>query len=252
MSSARPRTLPCIATLLFAISASITAGWCASMAAMGDMPMPGGWTMPDQTWPGAAAAFLGMWVVMMVAMMTPSLTPVLLRLRGELEAPCAKVADRVAGVATGYFAVWTLFGSIAYVVGVTLAALEMQHPELARAVPVAAGIVIVIAGTLQFSRWKARHLACCRQMPLDGDPSSLTLGAAIREGLQFGVHCGYCCLGLTTVLLVIGVMDVRAMACVAVAITVERLASDGERTARAIGVVIIGGGLFLIARAITV
>jgi len=40
--------------------------------------MPGGWTMamawtrmPGQTWPGAAASFLGMWVVMMVAMMLP-------------------------------------------------------------------------------------------------------------------------------------------------------------------------------------
>ena len=44
--------------------------------------MPGGWTMsmvwmrmPGQTWPGAAASFLGMWVVMMVAMMLPSLAP---------------------------------------------------------------------------------------------------------------------------------------------------------------------------------
>ena len=51
------------------------------------------------------------------------------------------------------------------------------------------------------------------------------------------------------ILLVIGVMDLRAMAVVAGAITVERLALAGERVARAIGVVIIGTGLFLIARA---
>jgi len=51
---------------------------------MGEMPMPGGWTMsmawmrmPGQTWPGAAASFLGMWIVMMVAMMLPSLVPML-------------------------------------------------------------------------------------------------------------------------------------------------------------------------------
>ncbi len=42
--------------------------------------MPGGWTMsmtwmrmPGQTWAGAATTFLGIWVVMMVAMMMPSL-----------------------------------------------------------------------------------------------------------------------------------------------------------------------------------
>jgi predicted metal-binding membrane protein len=51
------------------------------------------------------------------------------------------------------------------------------------------------------------------------------------------------------ILLVIGVMDLRAMAVVAGAITVERLVPAGERVARAIGVVIIGTGLFLIARA---
>jgi predicted metal-binding membrane protein len=72
--------------LLFAASAALTIGWCASMSAMDEMPMPGGWTMsmawmrmPGQTWPSAAASFLGMGVVMMVAMMLPSLVPMLWR-----------------------------------------------------------------------------------------------------------------------------------------------------------------------------
>jgi predicted metal-binding membrane protein len=50
------------------------------------------------------------------------------------------------------------------------------------------------------------------------------------------------------ILLVIGVMDLRATAVVAAAITVERLAA-GERVARAIGGLVIGAGLFLIAQA---
>jgi hypothetical protein len=56
-----------VSALLFAASAVGTIVWCASMSAMGEMPMPGGWTMsmawmrmPGQTWPGAAASFLGM------------------------------------------------------------------------------------------------------------------------------------------------------------------------------------------------
>jgi hypothetical protein len=44
-------------------------------------------------------------------------------------------------------------------------------------------------------------------------------------------------------------MDVRAMAVVGAAITVERLAPAGERVARATGVVVVGAGLSLIARA---
>ena len=94
-----------VSALLFAASAAVTIVWCASMSAMGEMPMPGGWTMsmawmrmPGQTWPGAAASFLGMWVVMMVAMMLPSLVPMLWRYRqavGRTDAP--RSADRARG-----------------------------------------------------------------------------------------------------------------------------------------------------------
>ena len=51
-----------------------------------------------------------------------------------------------------------------------------------------------------------------------------------------------------TILLVIGVMDLRTMVLVTAAITAERLAPSGERVALDIGVVIIAGGFFMIAR----
>jgi predicted metal-binding membrane protein len=51
------------------------------------------------------------------------------------------------------------------------------------------------------------------------------------------------------ILLAIGVMDLVAMAVVAAAITVERVAPAGEGVAQATGAVVIGAGLFLIARA---
>ena len=51
------------------------------------------------------------------------------------------------------------------------------------------------------------------------------------------------------ILLVVGLMDLRAMAVVTAAITVERLAPAGERVARVTGAVVVGAGLFLIARA---
>jgi predicted metal-binding membrane protein len=227
------------------------------MSAMGGMPMPGGWTMsmawmrmPGETWPGAAASFLGMWVVMMVAMMLPSLVPMLRRYRQAVGRTDERRLDSLtATVGAAYFFVWTVFGMAVFPLGAALAAIEMQQSALARAVPIAAGVVVLIAGALQFSAWKARHLACCRELPGRGRTLPADAGTAWRYGLRLGLHCSHCCAGLITILLVVGVMDLRAMAVVAAAITSERLAPAGEHVARAIGAIVVGAGLFLIARA---
>ena len=152
-------------------------------------------------------------------------------------------------VGAGYFVVWTGFGTAAFPLSVALAAIEMQQPALAGAVPIAVGVVVLIAGSLQLTAWKARHLACCREAPGRGRTLPADAGTAWRHGLRLGLHCSHCCAGLMAILLVIGVMDLRAMAVVAAAITVERLAPAGERVARATGAVVVGAGLFLIARA---
>jgi predicted metal-binding membrane protein len=259
MVSERPsqRAFVGVSALLFAASAAATILWCTSMSAMGEMPMPGGWTMsmawmrmPGQTWPGIAASFLGMWVVMMVAMMLPSLVPMLRRYREAIgRTGETRLGQLTALVGIGYFSVWTVFGMAAFPLGVALAAVEMQEPDLAGAVPVVVGVVVLAAGLLQFTAWKAHHLAYCREAPACGGTLRADAGTAWRHGLCLGLHCSRCCFGLMAILLVIGVMDLRVMAVVAAAITAERLAPAGERVARAIGAVTIGVGLFLIARA---
>ncbi len=60
--------------------------WSRSMSTMEGMLMPGGWSMsmtwmPGSDWSASAFSFLGMWVVMMIAMMMPSLVPMLVRYR---------------------------------------------------------------------------------------------------------------------------------------------------------------------------
>jgi predicted metal-binding membrane protein len=248
-----------VSALLFAISAALTTAWCTSMSAMGAMPMPGGWTMsmawmrmPGQTWPDAAASFLGMWVVMMIAMMLPSLVPVLWRYRQAVGRTAeARVRQTNLGLLTGlvavaYFFVWTIFGIAVFPLGVALAAVEMHLPALARAVPIAASVVVLIAGALQFTAWKTHHLACWREALGCGRTLPADTGTAWRHGLRLGLHCGRCCANLTAILLVVGVMDLRAMALVATAITAERLAPAAKDVARAIGAVVIGAGLILI------
>jgi predicted metal-binding membrane protein len=207
-----------------------------------------------------------MWVVMMVAMMLPSLVPMLSRYRQAVGSTCETRLGRLTAlVGAGYFLVWTAFGMAVFPLGVALAAVEMQLPALAGAVPIAVGVVVLIAGALQFTSWKAHHLACCREASGcghamgrramrrrargSGHTVSADAGAAWRHGLRLGLHCSYCCAGLTAILLVIGVMDVRAMVVVTAANAVERLAPAGERVARAIGAVVVGAGLLLIARA---
>ena len=222
-------------------------------------PMPGGWSLsmawrrvPGQTWPGAAASFLGMWVVMMVMMMLPSLAPRLWRYRQAVGA--AGRADGLAGwltvlVGAGYFFVWTAIGIAVFPFGAALARTATQLPEVARAAPLAIGMVVLIAGMLQFTAWKERLLACCRAVPGHRSTVPANAGAAWRHGLRLGLHCGYCCAGMTAILLVAGVMDLRVMAVVMAAITLERLAPAGARVARGIGAVAVAAGSFLIARA---
>jgi predicted metal-binding membrane protein len=254
---ASQRVFFAVSALFFAASTAVTIVWCASMSAMGQMPMPGGWTMsmawmrmPGQTWPSAAASFLGMWVVMMVAMMLPSLVPMLWRYRQAVGGTGGTRLDRLTAlVGLGYFSVWTVFGLAAFPLGAALAALEMQLPALARAVPMAFGFIILIAGILQFTTCKAHHLACCRLAPGHCRSLPADAGAAWRHGLRLGLHCSYCCAGPMAILLVFGLMDLRAMAVVTAAITVERLAPAGERVARGIGIIVVGAGLLLIARA---
>ena len=224
-----------VSALLFAATATLTIVWCASMAAMGGMHMPGGWTMsmawmrmPGQTWPSAAASFLGMWVAMMIAMMLPSLVPMLWRYR-EAVVETTRLGGLTALVGLGYFFVWTAFGLAAFVMGVASSVVAMQQPLVARAVPIATGAIVVIAGALQFTAWKARYLACCREEPARGRAIPADRGTAWRLGLRLGLHCIYSCAGLTAILLVIGVMDLRVMAVVTTAITRRSMTPIAKR-----------------------
>src|SRR5207247_3222214 len=164
--------------LLFLASAGTNIYACGSMA--GGMPMPGGWNMsmawmrmPEQTWTSAAASFMVMWIVMMMAMMLPSLVSMLSHYRRCLGGRDVTGLGRSTALAgAGYFFVWAVFGAAAYPLGVALAAGEMRWPALARSAPLATGFVLLLAGCVQLTAWKARHLAHCRDAQARGGPSS--------------------------------------------------------------------------------
>jgi predicted metal-binding membrane protein len=252
------RSWPFLAvTGLLGVAAVVgTLAWCGSMA--GGMGMPGGWSMsmawmrmPGQTWPGAAAAFVAMWSLMMVAMMLPSVAPLLWRVHlAARDGGGPGGGWPVARLAAGYFGVWAAAGLAIYPVGVAAAVAEMRWPAVARAVPAATGLVLLAAGLLQLTRWKARELARCRP----GTGCVLRPGpgerGGFRAGARVGVHCLLCCGSLVAVQLALGVMNPGAMGAVALAIGAERLSARPGPVARATGAALVAAGTLLFARAV--
>lgn len=235
--------LPGAGLLLFAAAAAAAIAGSLSMQDMGEVPMPGGWMlstawmpMCGQSWTGPAASFVGMWTVMMVAMMSPALLPQLRRLPPEQAA--------LAGA--GYFFAWAVLGVIVFALGAAVTQALLQMNAVARAVPVLSGLVVLLAGGFQFTAWKARQLACCRQPLICSSGHART---AWRHGLRLGQHCMASCAGWTAMLLVLGVMDLRVMATVTAAITAERLAPDGQAVVRLGGTAAVLAGLLLTAQA---
>jgi predicted metal-binding membrane protein len=251
------RTFFGIIALLFTASLVVTIVWCISMSAMAEMPMPGGWDMsmtwmlmPGQSWFSAVAPFLGMWEVMMLAMMLPSLAPMLLRYREAVQKANARRLNWLTVmVGLGYFMVWTVIGLAIFPLGIWLNAIFMQYKAFALMVPVAVGVVILSVGLLQFSNWKWYQLACCRALPFNGQTASPNAGTALKHGLHLGVQCSRCSASLMFILLVIGMMNLWAMAIVTLAISVERLAPASKHVTGTIGAIGIGTGFFLIAQA---
>jgi predicted metal-binding membrane protein len=219
--------------------------------------MPGGWTlsmmwmsMPGQGRLGAAAWFVVMWIVMMVAMMLPALVPALSGYRREVGPAARGVGSLTTLAAAGYFSLWTLLGAGVYLVGMTVTAVEMSSPTLAGGAPLATCMIVLLAGALQFTRWKARQLERCREGLACVGQLSPDWWDTYRQGVHFGVHCALCCAGFMLVLLATGVMNLVTTAVLGMAITAERVAPSPQGATRAAGAALLGGGALLLARTV--
>ena len=259
-ADAAPRrafALGCI--VLFVGSAAVTVGKAASMSAMAALPMRGGWSlsmhwlaMCGRNAPAQLVAWLGMWSTMMVAMMLPAIAPNLWRYRcAAVHAGASRPMALAACVGGGYLLVWIGLGAVISVTGTALAAGLLEWPTLARATPLAMGAVLLLAGALQCTTWKARQLTHCRQWLVGVDVTPPHSFRAWRAGLHLGCHCVASCVGPTAILLVGGVMDLRVMAVVTAAIAAERRSLHGDHVARAVGVLALVAGLWRMTVAIT-
>jgi len=143
-----------------------------------------------------------------------------------------------------YFGVWTLFGIAAYLIGALVTRGAMRSADVSRALPLAGGVALCVAGIYQFTPWKSACLKHCRD-PLTLVATHLHGGrfGALRLGLHHGAFCAACCWALMLIQLVLGVMNLTVMVAVAVVIALEKLLPHGQWVAKATGVAAIAAGL---------
>ena len=197
--------------LLFALSA--VAWWWTAERMLGMDNGPG-------TDLGTLGWFLGVWVVMMAAMMFPSVAPTV-ALYSRMTRRRAPVAPLV--FAAGYLLTWLAPGLLAY--GVSVGARRVLGSDLAwnNGGRWVAGGTLVLAAVYELTPLKDVCLAKCRS------PLGFLLGSwrdgligALKMGAQHGAWCVGCCWALMASLLALGVMSVAWMAFVAALIAAEK------------------------------
>lgn len=247
------------------LSASVIAGlvtiaaWAVTVrgadSMSGGMPMPGGWSMSmmwmmgGPSWFGRAAMFLGMWQTMMVAMMLPSVMPVVLLHRRVMEGRSQQAGKRIAPellLLSGYFGVWLAFGAVAYAAGTALSDSAMQSQAVSRMIPGATAFALILAGWYQVTSWKRLCLSHCRSpIGVLAHHPLRTVADSLRVGIHHGAYCAACCWGLMLIQLVLGVMSLPLMAAVALVILLEKTWRRGESLAVAVGISAMTAGVLL-------
>jgi predicted metal-binding membrane protein len=203
-----------VAVVLVLLAASLAA-WLRTVQTAGSMrEMVTGLGQVGERMPNdmTAPAFMVMWVAMMVAMMLPTVGPIVLSHRAVVQRRGEGARPTVAFVA-GYLIVWTTAGIVPLAALLGFRDLSMQAAST-RWLPVLAGGVLVVAGVYQFTGWKAVCLRACRS------PMTFVLthdwggGArsALRAGVSHGGFCLGCCWALMSVLVVVGLMNLVWMA----------------------------------------
>jgi predicted metal-binding membrane protein len=208
--------------------AETMSGMVTGLAQIGS-GMPGGIAPP---------VFLGMWLTMMIAMMFPTIGPMVLahrvvvRHRGEGWPP-------TAAFVLGYLFIWTAIGLVplgAFLAFRNLPATIGSSLWL-RAL---AGAILLVAGLYQFTPWKAVCLKACRSpfaFLLEHDFGGGTR-SAFRAGASHGAYCLGCCWALMSLLVVVGLMNVVWMAGLALVFLAEKNWRYGAALSKVAGVAV--------------
>jgi predicted metal-binding membrane protein len=215
----------------------------AAPSAHAGMSMTMTMAMPGLAW------LVGMWFVMMVAMMLPSAAPTILLFstvsgrRRQQGAPAVPATVFTAG----YVLVWGLYATLAAGVQWELHRRLLLSPAMASVSPVLSGGLLVAAGLYQWLPIKRACLSHCRS-PL----GFLTLEwregvwGALWMGMRHGTFCVGCCWLLMALLFVAGVMNLAWVVGIAALVLVEKLVRGGLWVGRLAGVAMMVWGVWVI------
>ena len=193
---------------------------------------------------GALSWFLGVWVVMMAAMMFPSVSPTV-ALYSRMTKRRTPVAPLV--FTSGYLLTWTSAGLLAFAIsdgGRRLLGTELSWDEAGRWV---AGGTLIVAAVYQLTPLKNACLTKCRS------PLGFLLGSwrdglwgALKMGARHGAWCVGCCWALMASLFALGVMSIAWMAFAAALIAAEKTLPWGRAVTYGTAAILLVLGVVLI------
>lgn len=177
---------------------------------------------------GALGWFVGVWVVMMAAMMFPAISPMVVmysRIQaGKRDRGAAVAAGATAAFVAGYVVAWSGAGLLGYGIFEAVRSLDIGFLAWAEGGRFVAAGVILGAAVYQLTPLKDVCLRKCRS------PFMFLLQAwrpgrsgALRMGIEHGGWCVGCCWALMAALFALGVMSIGWMAVIAAFIAAEKL-----------------------------
>jgi predicted metal-binding membrane protein len=208
--------------LLGLLLAAAAVSWAVTDDRMGGMDAGPG------TDPGDLGFFVSAWVVMMAAMMFPSIAPMVTvysRLqRSRREKGQYAPAGTTALFVGGYLVTWSAAGLFGYAVVKLARSASIEALSWNEAGPYVAGSVIAAAAVYQLTPLKDVCLRHCR------GPLMFLLGhwrdgrgGGLRMGIVHGAWCVGCCWALMAALFALGVMSIGWMALIAFLIAAEKM-----------------------------
>jgi predicted metal-binding membrane protein len=196
------------AAVLTAILGLAVASWIVSVRQMNGMDMGAATRL------GSFAFFVAVWVPMMAAMMLPGAAPAVVR--------TTQASGRVRTVPLfvgSYLFVWTL-------VGIAVYALYRPHGALA------AGAAAIAAGLYEFTPLKQMCRRRCREY--------------VRSGFEYGLCCLGSTIGLTLMLVALGVMSITWMSVIAVVVIAQKLLPARAAIDVPVALAITGLGILIV------
>jgi predicted metal-binding membrane protein len=193
-----------------------------------------------------------MWIIMMVAMMTPSAAPMVLVFAAVSEKRRRECRAYVPSIIflSGYLSVWAAFSVAATAAQWALHSVALLSPMMVSTSPYLGASLLVCAAVFQWTQLKRACLAHCRS-PLAFLLAYCRAGArgAFLMGLHHGAYCVGCCWALMALLFVAGVMNLLWVGLLSIFVLAEKILPRGEVISRSVSAVLLVIAFAILKRA---